>query len=291
MIQNIFVHFLNRELYRSLGIQRLPNANQMLKTVVLACGETACVPLSSLWESYNQHTVDYEFIKLIYTSGLLEVVSDCVTIDEFLEKKLQMYSFDRSRYRNIYFRPIKRIEWLKPTKFRQSGATAAISNEISAWAENAERKIMLPESDLSVLNANKPQIIKTNQYRENSALTISLFSGKLLSQNDSFAVARFLSAYYILDYCHWLDADIISGLPGNLRYYDYLAREYPYHDFRVLSCVLSLAGVTSSMIDQIKYNMWETILNSEVHKSNLALIKRIIQHAVQGKLLVTSEKK
>ena len=290
MKQDIFVHFLNRELYRSLKIKQFPNVSLALKVMMLACGEAIHVPLSSLWESYNNHIVDYDFIKLLYDSGRLEVISDCVTIEEFLERNLQMYSFDKSRYRNIYFRPIKRINWLQPTEFKRIGATKAISDTISMWAEDSDTKLLLPESEISVLNANKSRIIETNLQRENRALTVSLFSDHLLRKNDQLSVARFLSAYYILDYCRWLDADIITGLSGNLTFYDYLAQEYPYHDFRILSEVLSLAGATPIIVNQIKYSLWETLLNDGISRRVLSLVPQIIQHAINNSMLLSHKK-
>ena len=54
MKEDLFIHFFNRELYRSLAIKEFPSANFALKIVVLACSETIHIPLSSLWENWNQ---------------------------------------------------------------------------------------------------------------------------------------------------------------------------------------------------------------------------------------------
>lgn len=289
MKEDLFIHFFNRELYRSLAIKEFQSANFVLKIVVLACSETIHIPLSSLWENWNQIHSDKKFIKLLYDSRQLEVVSDCVTIEEFIERNLGLYSFDRDRYRHIYFGSIRNLDWLRPTEYKETSATQAISDEIQIWGESPEAKLILPKKDAEFLEANKLKVINIDKSREGKALTVSLFSNHM-SQNNILSIARFLSAYYIRDYCQWLNADIISGLPGNLKFYDYLSQEYPYHDIRVLFYVLSLAGITAKIVNQIKYKMWEAILSERDGGCSTRLIQQIVRCAVDNCKLIFEER-
>lgn len=282
MRNDLFIHFFNRELYRSLGIKDFPPAHLMLKIAVFACSEVLHIPLSSLWENWNRQSANDSFLKLLYESGHLEIASDCVTIEEFIERNRRLYHFDKERYYHIYFRSTKTIDWLKPTERKGSSATRTISDTIQTWGNNPEAELILPKNEAVILQASKMKIVEINRNREDKALTASLFSSHFKAKSQLLPIARFLSAYYIKDYCQCFHADILTGLRGSLGFYDYLAQEYPYHDMRVLQYILALAGVTPQMVDNIKCNMWEEILTRRTSGDTVYLIQQMIIYAVDN---------
>ena len=103
MANAIFVHFLNRELLRSLNIERIEGVNYALKILLLAKDSMLYVPLSSVCENMGSTDLDYEFFDLIYETMHIELISDCATWEEFLERNLQLYHFDKMRYSCYFF--------------------------------------------------------------------------------------------------------------------------------------------------------------------------------------------
>ena len=235
MKENIFIHFLNRELYRAVGIKKFKGTNYILKIMMLCSGEMLCVPLSSIWESVHVADLDYNLLEILYSKNQLEICSDCITVDEFLYRNRNMYRFDKARYKDIYLRIYKKLLKLSPTKIRSIGVTEKLDEAISNWNHSI---VCLPRKDKTILNENKEIIERVNCEREGRALTVSLFKEKLLREEDSYSMARFLSMMYIDDYCKWLNADIVTGINGSIQFFDILAEEYPYHDVRLLSFIL-----------------------------------------------------
>ena len=66
MANAIFVHFLNRELLRSLNIERIEGVNYALKILLLAKDSMLYVPLSSVCENMGSTDLDYELFYFIY---------------------------------------------------------------------------------------------------------------------------------------------------------------------------------------------------------------------------------
>ena len=261
---NLFIHFLNRELYRSLGIKRLDGANNAFKVILLACGDALYVPLSSLWESQGCNDVDYRFIRMIYEAGQLELVSNRVTLDEFLERNRKMYSFDRARYADVYFSNLsKDLLSMNPTSLKSTGATAYISKRLDGWGHGIHLLGSLFSEDAAVLDANRPAILKANKEREEQAMTVSLFSGILPGKHEQYAMARLLSTYYIENYCNALHATIPTSVSNQIRFYDVLcAKETQYrYDIELLRLILRCAGIENVLFFNRKYASWEKILD------------------------------
>lgn len=279
MSKNIFIHFLNRELYRSVGVNKIVDINYVFKILILCCGKTFFVPLSSIWESFYVNDLDYDFLYLIYEKGEIEICSDCITIEEFLYRNKTIYAFDKERYKDIYFCIYKKIKKFVPTKIKPIGATEQLSNKINNWDIN----IRLNPKDKVILEKNKSVIKVVNCERENEALTLSLFQDKLLRKEDHYSVARFLSATYIEDYCQWLDANIITGINNYLQYYDQMSKEYPYYDIRLYKFILWTAGVSEEIIRRTDYNFWNKIIERRAifsMETIYDLINRIIDSSI-----------
>lgn len=282
MKESIFIHFLNRELYRAVGIEKFNGVNYILKIMLLCCGESLFIPLSSIWESVHVSDLDYDLFELFYNNKQVEVCSDCVTVDEFLFRNRNMYRFDEARYENIYFNTYKKLRKFLPTTVKTVGVTERLSESIDNWDNSI---IVLPYKDRMALNENRSTIIRVNHEREDKALTISLFRDEILRKDDSYSIARFLSTTYINDYCQWLNADIITGINGGVFFFDILSKEYPYHDIRLFGFILYISGVTRQYIEERDIFFWDKLIElrglfamDDVHRMLYEIIDNSIIH-------------
>lgn len=282
MKENIFIHFLNRELYRAVGIKKFSGVNYILKIIILCCGETLFVPLSSIWESVYATDLDYDLLGCLYDNKQMEVCSDCVTLDEFLFRSRNMYRFDEARYENIYFNIYRRLRKFLPTTVKEVGVTERLSESIDNLDDSI---IMLPYKDRMILNENRSIILRVNHERENKALTISLFRDEILRKDARYSIARFLSTTYIEDYCQWLNADIITGINGGVQFFDMLSNEYPYHDIQLFSFILYISGITRQSIEGKDLFFWDKLIElrglfaiNNIHRMLYEIIDNSIKH-------------
>ena len=276
--KDVFVHFLNREMYRSLGISYLSGVNEAIRILLLSCKGKLYIPWSSLWESAKSNDLDYRFFKMAYDTGQVEVVSDCITLDEFLERNAELYSFDYNRYGDIYFNKINELRFITPTVIKPKGATLILSENIEAWANGSDLGLIV-SNDADVLSANKHIITKTNREREGKALTVSLFSEHLQKQSQRYAIARLLSTYYIKDYCQSLKADIATGI-NQIALYDNLSELFPFFDVALLYNILEKAGLNIGFIKNHNYHGWERILTCR-RSGALAQIQDLIRDIIK----------
>lgn len=260
-MNNLFIYFLNRELYRSLDIEYLSGVNEAIKTLLLGCGGKLYVPMSSLWEGVGYNDLDMILFRKIYDYGQIDIVSDCVTTQEFIEKNRQMYRFDKKRYRDVYFG--KRIEFssLLPTIIKDKSTTLGLSTKIQKWGDDDSNKLVLPANDVNILQINKSKIVTINNEREDRALTVSLFRGKLKNRVHDYAIARFLSVGYIEDYCAYIDGDIPTGVSRYLVYYDAIAKKAPYNSVPLIKTILMAVGIDCAVFEQTDYHIWDSILD------------------------------
>ena len=98
----IFVHFLNREMLRSLNLENITEVNQAIKVLLIATDLKLYVPLSSICENMGTSDLDYDFIFFVYEMGQIDIISSSATWEEFLDRNAKMYYFDQSRY-SCYF--------------------------------------------------------------------------------------------------------------------------------------------------------------------------------------------
>ena len=284
MKERIFIHFLNRELYRGVGIRKLKNSNYIFKVIFLCTDKIMIIPLSSIWESIHATDLDLDFLYSMYESRQVEVCSDCVTVEEFLYRNRSMYEFDKSRYNNIYFKVYKRLLNIYPTMLKPISATEGLSSMIDSWDETS---IQLPIKDKLTINKNKLIIQRINYERENRALTISLFNNKLMSKQDNYSVARFLSAAYISNYCRWLSADIITGIGSGIEFFDFLSEDYPYNDLAFLQFILYTAGVRKEFFYSRNIRFWNKILECRALFS-LSDISKLISNIISCSIMHVS---
>ncbi len=279
MANAIFVHFLNRELLRSLNIERIEGVNYALKILLLAKDSMLYVPLSSVCENMGSTDLDYEFFDLIYETMHIELISDCATWEEFLERNLQLYYFDKMRY-SCYFSEKDKYKRYKSTIIKKSGVTNSIKRALEKWEDNQKLQIRLPIKDKKIVELNKRNICEVNKNNGDKGITKSLFRGKLIKDTHELAVSRLLSVYYIKDYIKFTKGDIATGVNNDISYFDELACEYPYNDISILDAILECAGVDKSIYGQEKNKEWIWFLgkrNKPQHERICNCINGIIQ--------------
>ena len=260
MASAIFIHFLNRELIRSLNIERIEGVDFALKVLLLAKDSMLYVPLSSVWENMGSTDLNYKFFNRICETMNIELISDCVTSEEFVERNLQLYYFDKMRY-SCYFGERDKYKMYSPTILKKSGATNSIKKALEKWDNSQKLQIRLPIRDKKIIELNKSNICELNKNTEDKGITKSLFRGKLIEDTHELAVSRLLSAYYIKDYLKFTKGDIATGVNSSISYFDELASEYPYNDISILSTILECAGVDKNIYNPENDNEWVCFLN------------------------------
>lgn len=259
MRNTIFIHFLNRELLRSLDIKRISGANYALQVLLIAKDANIYIPLSSIWENEGGTDLDYNFFDLAYESKQIELISDCITVEEFLERNYQLYFFDKNRY-PCYFENRRIYGKYRPTAIKKYGATSVLKNTLEKWTIREHFPLYLPDKDRKIIEANKEIICTINRNSENRGITSSLFRNKLLKDIHELSISRLLSVFYIKDYLKCIEGDIATGIDRYISYYDMLAKEFPYNDIPLLGTILECAGVDKTVFIDERYDDWFVFL-------------------------------
>ncbi len=259
MSNSIFIHFINRELLRSINIERITGVNNALKILLLAKDSNLYTPLSSIWENGNSTDLDHDFFDLVYNSKQIELISECTTIDEFLDRNCQMYFYDKERY-NCYFLDSYMYTKYKPMILKKHGSTKNIKNTLEEWNITEKLPLYLPNRDIEIIEFNKQKIFEISKGSEGKGITRSLFQGKLEKNVHELSISRLLSTCYINDYLYCIDGDIATGVSINISYYDTLSKCFPYNDIPILNAILECAGVEKSVFSSDKNKEWFSFL-------------------------------
>ena len=265
-------------MFRSLNIERIFGANYALKILLFSKDSIIYAPLSSIWEIGDSTDLDYHFLNIVYETNQIEMISDCITVEEFLERNRQLYFFDKTRY-DCYFSEADKYSTYVPSILKMRGATDGIKSVIYNWHEQENLPIILPAKDMEIITANKSIICEINTNTEYKGMTRSLFAGKLLSNVHELSVARMLSVCYINDYVKFIDGDIPTGISRVISYYDLFARKFPYNDIGIIAAILEGAGINRELFQNNNYDEWYRFLCfrcSPIHEYVCRCIEEII---------------
>ena len=269
-------------MFRSVNVNRISGVNSALKVLLLAKDSGIYVPLSSVWENGNSTDLDYAFFDLAYSYRQIELVSECVTIEEFIDRNRQLYFFDKDRY-NCYFSESELYYKFRPTIIKKRDSTNNLKRNIEEWKFSDKLPILMPNRDIQVIEYNKSKIIDISRRSEGKGITKSLFQGKLEKQVYEFSISRLLSTSYINGYLSFLDGDIATGVSDYISYYDTLSKNFPYNDIPVLSVILESAGVNKEVFTLKTIQDWDTFLISRCnpqHERICEYIRKIIEHSL-----------
>lgn len=237
--QNLYLHFLDRELRRSIGAtwEASDVFKGILTALCLAPGDLVC-SYSHLWESSDLLQSGIGTIQSLITSGLLVPASDYSASADFLESRVRLYSHDAERY-PFYFHPqiVRSFEALNPTALNQQGATETLGNALGQLAEGQPFHIdHVPPTARGIIETG----LKT---RNDRAITGTLFDA-IAGQDKSGAraVRREISYAYTHHYLRETGADIVTGLP-RLSAYDNWSILRPLFDHTLFTTLLGCAGI------------------------------------------------
>lgn len=234
----IYLHFLNRELLRSVNIvPRFNFARDLLLSGLFSSGKFVA-PLAALVEGHAERPgLESDILTTLIEFYQLEIASDEACLEDFLERRRELYKFDQDRY-PVYFSEGNPPSWMAPQIFIRISATKYLEKE-SIVALDAVEETNLQLSKL--LSADERKCLLTSVLtREHRALTMSLFDS-LVAPKSVRTMGRFLSQTYIKHYSSILAADFPTGLHG-LQVFDEISQTFPLLDTRIAKFVLNMVS-------------------------------------------------
>jgi nucleoside phosphorylase len=240
----LYLHFLDRELGRSVGFTLTPRvADEAMKILLLGTASRLYSGLSLAWESPGIAGPSAALFSAAVGSGALDLVSHHSTVSEFLESREELYRHDVMRY-PMYFGAQSARAGLGPTQFKGTSTTSSLSADLTAWAQasfgypdegengNAHRSLMRLVGRVLI-------------EREGQAITYSLFAPAVdaagMKALATGALSRRISVAYTNHYVAYGAGDVPTGVKG-LEYFDELASHFPIFDVTLLRAALSATG-------------------------------------------------
>ena len=266
----IYLHFLDRELRGSLGLEgaKIDSESKIwIETALFMTDMPLYVSLSHMYESYSELPKTIDFLFELDKIDLVLMVSNHVNPDEFLESRKRLYSFDKKRYTR-YFKK-NSLMWPKNIHNDGKGTTEYLRNSILCNKTNLPEKFIY-----SVKNS-----IISNQ---NDAITIQRFVPIIKKSvpgnyfhHTKIATQTMISRFYTKRYLDACQGTLITGLP-RLNAYDDLAENQVYTNYRIYSLLISMISGLWKKDDSFiaflfsdEYNLLKSIIQSIVELADL----------------------
>lgn len=271
----IFLHFLNREIYRAVDTKPIPEAiSRYLRILSVARVDTLFSNYSNLLEGGYLATGHSTLAHKLVETNQLQIAGERPSIDEFLESRIDRYKFDAKRY-PMYFSSKKIKLPALPALVQSSHMTDYLHKELIAIHERRTdlSKILYLEDDASAINSTIDNLREILDVREDRAITRSLFQDGLGGASVERARARLISSLYIRKFLDELDCDIAVGIP-QLLIFDGLSREPHSTDVQILAHILAHCGLMAlvdSSHNETDY-LIATLRGTESHRELVARI-------------------
>ena len=238
---SIFLHFLNREIYRSVGSHDHDGfPEKAIRILIAGTNRRLFSNYSNLLEGVGS-IVPGSILNLLLETEQLNVVGERASLDEFIASREPRYRFDQGRY-PMYFEGAPTVLSHGPHLLKKGSSTAYIENGIRTLSQEGVISGVL-QRDIKPLNAMLPRLIDKLNRREQEALTISYFGDQLRGVEEELPTARLLSSLYIRQYMEELNADIATGF-RSLVAFDHLANGYPSLHLPYLAKVMEATGIS-----------------------------------------------
>jgi nucleoside phosphorylase len=239
----IFLHFLNREIFRSVNAQySLRGVESALRVVALGLGDELISNYSNLLESGMLTAGEPNLVTRLLASNQISIEGERASFGEFLESRTRMYAFDASRY-PMYFDALSAPFALPPAYVRASSITQFIATEIN-FVDSREKtfaEVGACAQDARPLAQTVRELNSVVLSRGDSGITRSLFAGKLGTMNNESAAARLISAIYVRSYIDSLGCTIATGIP-HLTPFDSLSNDLYSKNVAVVNHILQEAA-------------------------------------------------
>ena len=260
----LYLHFLNREPFRSVNTEPSPSATESALRILAA---------STMLPLYSNYSNLFEGV-LSPASGTLlgellkhqhvRIVGERASVDEFVASREARYAFDRDRY-PMYFSGDRHLVTGQPHLVKENSSTRYIEQGIRDFASPDSHRIAPRQADHSLLFPLLPTLVRdTLNSRDRQALTLSLFLDAVQDPQQRFAIARMLSALYIKHYMEELQADVCTGFVG-LTVFDDLAQSYPRFHLPALERLLQVSGLDLARLGSAIDRLLPRLRGSSTH--------------------------
>lgn len=255
----IFLHFLNRELLRSLNIESLRGVDNILKILTLVTASKLFTGLGIIIEGEDLLKDGKWLLLKLLKSDQLELISDRPTLDESIYIRQVLYESDSKRY-TCYFKPSDFTLSLTPTVYKTVSATSALEESLMSILQEESTSIQFSdEFEAKTIIDNRNNILETIRCRDGRGITISLFNNSI-NKNTKFVLGRALSSLYLEHYTNYIVGDIPTGI-HRLDYYDRFANFFPMLDIEIYAYILKIIKISLSVDDEFLIYM----RGSEIH--------------------------
>lgn len=238
----IYLHFLNRELYRELNLKKR-ELDRILKETLAVTWLTSYEPMVTsiafVWEVYVDYPNTRAFLLELLKNDCLKLISAFFTVDEFLASNRILYRNECARYKMYFSNTPTALLSFCPDIHKSSNTTVTLENTLTGWAETGSSALFKTEEDEKLILAKGKEIKTALHYREDRAITISLFDNLQSNVYYKKQLARNLSLIHINDYMQAINGDIVTGILC-LNFYDRLAVDYPFRDFILNKKIISI---------------------------------------------------
>ena len=279
--RNIYLHFFDRELRNSVDSNLTDaEAKEILLTALFMSSFPLYASFSNMYECVAAFPVAVKIAFECESFGLLRMLTNMRTSDEFLASRRSLYTFDKQRY-PYYFTSDAPL-WPQNTFIVHGQDTSSIL-----------KVEMAKEINCNIDFSEDTKFALQNYLfsgRQN-ALTFNAFKRVIISDYNQFKVSDYqykknildirniISRQYSTRYLNILDGTIVTGIRG-LNYYDHLAKDTFLTNIMLYSLILkplfNIAKEDYKEIIQICVNNEFEVLHSLIHWITLGL-KQITQ--------------
>ena len=279
--RNIYLHFFDRELRNSVDSNLTDaEAKEILLTALFMSSFPLYASFSNMYECVAAFPVAVKIAFECESFGLLRMLTNMRTSDEFLASRRSLYTFDKQRY-PYYFTSDAPL-WPQNTFIVHGQDTSSIL-----------KVEMAKEINCNIDFSEDTKFALQNYLfsgRQN-ALTFNAFKRVIISDYNQFKVSDYqykknildirniISRQYSTRYLNILDGTIVTGIRG-LNYYDHSAKDTFLTNIMLYSLILkplfNIAKEDYKEIIQICVNNEFEVLHSLIHWITLGL-KQITQ--------------
>lgn len=258
----IYLHFLDRELCRSVGHHpTAPEIVEICVTLLLTTPYPLYCGQSVAWEGVPAKAV--RAVGKLVELGFLTLVSSHGSVGEFLDTRDRLYRHDRDRY-PMYFSSRDRDERaiFRSAEAKRGSVTSFLRRGLADWAVSQE----------SALIASKIRTALDTQ--PDAAITRTVFEAD--AGQHIWAIAKAISGLYTNHYLDFSDGDIVTGLNAYSPFDD-LTRSFPRLDFRILKSVLDKVEIPQGLVGRAMRDV-EAWRGSAVWTEFSGCISRALEH-------------
>lgn len=247
-MNRIFLHFLNRELLRSVGLT-VPATVYIEEIKILA--------ISTSFQLYSNYAniiegsyLSSDFFREMVSNSVIQIYGEKDTFEEFWYSREPRYSFDKERYPYLSQINYNNIS-LKPALVRDFSMTKKLRSNIFSFNQEKNDEIGLL-NNYSEKDSFWRTINKIAQYDGEDAITMSLIANLITSTANRGAnisltniVGRLLSYIYLKEILISLNANIATGILG-LSFFDRISNLFPVNNISLLKKILEVCGTQSN---------------------------------------------